>query len=54
MKSHHTVSPERQRVHALLTRFLMHLTITGTKEALLDGLVGYELKERSSRLAIKT
>jgi reverse gyrase len=46
MESHHTVSPESQRVHALLTRFLMHPTITGTKEALLGGLVDYELKER--------
>ena len=50
MESHHTVSPERQRVHALLTRFLLHPTITDTKEALLAGLVDYELKERFSFL----
>jgi hypothetical protein len=45
-ESHHTVSPERQRIHSLLTKFLLYPTIQTTKDDLLAGLVDYEIKER--------
>jgi hypothetical protein len=45
-ESHHTVSPERQRVHSLLTKFLLYPTIKAAKDDLLAGLVDYEIKER--------
>ena len=45
-ESHHTVSPERQRVHALLTKFLLYPTIKTAKDDLLAGLVDYEINER--------
>lgn len=45
-ESHHTVSPERQAVHSLLTKFLLFPTLPSTKAALLAGLVDFELKER--------
>jgi hypothetical protein len=44
-ESHHTVSPERQRIHALLTKFLLYPTIKTAKDDLLAGLVDYEIKE---------
>ena len=43
---HHSVSPERQKMHSMLTKFLMHPTSRAAKEELLDGLVSFELKER--------
>lgn len=46
MESHHTVSPERQRIHALLTKFLLYPTLKSMKDDLLAGLVDYEIKER--------
>ena len=45
-EAHHTVSPERQAIHSLLTKFLLYPTIAAAKENLLAGLVDYELKER--------
>jgi len=45
-ESHHTVSPERQKVHALLTKFLLYPTLKSMKDDLLAGLVDYEIKER--------
>jgi hypothetical protein len=45
-EAHHTVSPERQRIHALLTRFLLYPTLKSMKDDLLAGLVDYEIKER--------
>lgn len=43
---HHSVNPERQKMHSMLTKFLMHPTSRAAKEELLDGLVSFELKER--------
>lgn len=43
---HHAVSPERQAIHSLLTKFLMHSTHKEFKDNLLDALVTYEIKER--------
>jgi len=45
-ESHHTVSPERQKVHALLTKFLLYPMLKSMKDDLLAGLVDYEIKER--------
>jgi hypothetical protein len=45
-ESHHTVSPERQAIHSLLTKFLLYPTLKNAKDNLLAGLVDYEIKER--------
>jgi ribosomal protein L37AE/L43A len=45
-EAHHTVNPERQAVHSLLTKFLLYPTHKETKDNLLDALVTYEIKDR--------
>ena len=45
-ESHHTVSPERQAIHSLLTKFLLYPALKDAKDNLLASLVDYELKER--------
>jgi hypothetical protein len=47
---HHAVSPERQRVHNLLTTFLCNPLYSYTKSNLLAALVDHELKARFSKL----
>lgn len=49
-KAHHVESPDRQKVHNLLSTFLNHPTTQTAKDALLDGLVTYEIKARMRHL----
>lgn len=46
METHHAANPERQKVHSLLTKFLINPKSKITKDELLSSLVDYELINR--------
>ncbi len=46
METHHAASPDKQKVHSLLTKFLINPRSKITKDELLSSLVDYELINR--------
>jgi hypothetical protein len=46
METHHAASPDKQKVHSLLTKFLINPRSKISKDELLSSLVDYELINR--------